>query len=89
MKNKMHYRKHNILNEEDLNNALNNMASDIDLPVENKNLEQSGLKVKKVNKITVHYDKCYPTRAGKFMELPEWIAKKRACINTKNNDDFC
>ena len=82
-------RRYNILNEEDLNNAINNMASDIELLVENKNLKKSGLKVKKVNKITIHYDKYDPTRAGKFIELPDWIAKKKACINIKNDDDFC
>ena len=82
-------RRYNILNEEDLNNAINNMASDIELLVENKNLSKSGLKIKKVSKITIHYDKYDPTRAGKFIELPEWIAKKKACINIKNDDDFC
>ena len=29
-------RRYNILNEEDLNNAINNMASDIEISVENK-----------------------------------------------------
>ena len=82
-------RRYNILNEEELNNAINNMASDIELLVENKNLSKSGLKIKKVSKITIHSDKYDPTRAGKFTALPEWIAKKKACINIKNDDDCC
>ena len=65
------------------------MASDIELLAENKNLSKSGLKIKKVNKITIHYDKYDPTRAGKFIQLSEWIARKNACINIKNDDDFC
>ena len=82
-------RRYNILNEEDLNSAINNMASDIELLVENKNLSKSGLKIKKMNKITIHYDKYDPTRAGTFIELPDWIAKKKACINIKHDDDYC
>ena len=82
-------RRYNILNEQDLSDAINTMASDIEITVENKNLNKSGLKIKKVSKITINYDEYDPTRAGKFIELPEWIAKKKACINIKNDDDFC
>ena len=42
-----------------------------------------------MNQITVHCDKYDPTRTGKFIELPEWITKKKACINIKNVDDYC
>ena len=33
------------------------------------------------------YSKYNPTRAGKYIELPEWVQKKKACINIKNQDD--
>ena len=73
--------RYNILNEQDLNEAINNMPSDIEVLVENENLNKSGLKLKKVSKITIHYDIYDPARAGKFIELAEWIAKKIAYIN--------
>ena len=39
--------------------------------------------------ITIHYDKFDPTRAGSFVELPEWMKGKKACINIKNKDLKC
>ena len=82
-------RRYNILNEDDLNKAIDNMASDIQITIENKPLRKSGLKIKKIHKITIHYDKYDPTRAGKFIELPRWIALKKACINIQNHDNLC
>ena len=82
-------RRYNVLNEEDLNKAVNNAGNDIILILENKQLKKSGLRLKKVNKITIHYDKYDPTRAGQYIELPRWIAFKKACINIKNYDNLC
>ena len=82
-------RRYNILNEEDLNKAVNNAGNDIQIMLENKQLKKSGLSIKKVNKITIHYDKYDPTRAGQYIELPRWIALKKACINIKNYDNLC
>ena len=82
-------RRYNILNEEDLNKAINNMAGDIEEQIENSQLKRSGLTIKKIMKITIHYDKYDPTRAGSYIELPKWISLKKACINIKNDDDYC
>ena len=82
-------RRYNIFNEDDLINALNNMGKDIEITVAEKQIERSGLRIKKIHKITIHYDKYDPTRAGKYFELPEWIMRKKACINIKNDDDMC
>ena len=82
-------RRYNILNEEDLNKAVNNAGNDVQLILENKQLKKSGLRLKKVNKITIHYDKYDPTRAGQYIELPRWIQLKKACINIKNYDNLC
>ena len=53
-----------------------------------RNLEGStpSLRFKKILTITIHYDKYDPTRAGRYIELPEWIKLKKACINRKNKD---
>ena len=43
-------RRYNILNEEDLNKAVNNAGNDIQIILENKQLKKSGLSIKKVKK---------------------------------------
>jgi hypothetical protein len=30
-----------------------------------------------------------PLRGGSYIELPSWIAKKKACVNIKNDDNEC
>ena len=82
-------RRCNILNEDDLNKALDNMAHDIEVLVEQKQLNRSGLSIKKIHKIWIHYDRYDPTRAGQYIPLPRWIALKKACINVKNYDNLC
>ena len=39
--------------------------------------------------LEVHYDKYNPTRGGSFIELPDWVEKKKACINIQNTDNKC
>ena len=85
----MRSRRYNILNVGDLKRGLENIPKDIELQIENSPLKHSGLKINKINKITTHYDKYSPNRAGKYMELPEWISKKKACINIQNDDELC
>ena len=82
-------RRYKICNEDDLVNALNNMGKDIEITVAEKQIEKSGLRVKQIHKITRHCDKYDPTRAGKYFDLPDWIMRKKACINIKNDDDMC
>jgi len=50
---------------------------------------QSNLKFKCVSMLTIQTSKAKKTRAGSYIELPEEIAKKRACINIKNTDNKC
>ena len=89
LKHNIRSRREDILNVGDLKKALENMPKDIELQIENSPLKHSGLKINKINKITIHYDKYNPNRAGKYMELPEWISKKKACINIQNDDELC
>ena len=82
-------RIYTVLNEEELKKAIDNMASDIEIKVENSQLRKSGYTIKKVDGIHIHYDKYNPTRGGKYIELPRWVALKKACINIKNDDEYC
>ena len=86
---KMTSRIYTINNPEELKKAVDNMASDIEILIGNSQLNKSGYKINHIEKITIHYDKYNPTRAGKYIELPKWIATKKACINIKNDDDYC
>ena len=49
----------------------------------------SGWTLKKINFLTVHIHKYNPLRAGTYIELPEFLKKKRACINVQNDDQYC
>ena len=89
LKHSMRSSRYNILNVGDLKKALENMPKDIELQIENSPLKHSGLKINKINKITIHYDKYSPNRAGKYMELSEWISIKKAYINIQNGDEMC
>ena len=82
-------RIYTINNPNELKTAIDNMASDIEIKVENSQLRRSGYTINKIESIRIHYDKYNPTRAGKYIELPKWIATKKACINIKNDDDYC
>ena len=82
-------RSYTIVNEEDLRNALKRMRPDIETIILDMGLYQSGLIIHKINNIYILYNKYNPTRAGKYIELPEWIQKKKACININNQDDKC
>ena len=82
-------RRYNIFNEEDLKKAIDNIASDIELLIETKQFDKSGYKIKKIRKNIIQFDKYDPPRAGTCIELPKVIATKTACINIKNDDDYC
>ena len=82
-------RSYTIVNEEDLRNELKRMRPDVETRSLDMALYQSGLIISNINNIHIMYNKYNPTRAGKYSELPEWIKKKKACINIKNQDDKC
>ena len=73
--------RYNILNNADLKRAFDNMPKDIEFRIETSELTRSGSTMSKAHKITIHYDKYNPNRAGNYMELPEWISRKTTCIN--------
>ena len=78
--------RYNVHNEDELNQALENSVQQILLKIQDLEGTQSNLVFKKIVSITIHFDKYDPTRAGRYIELPEWIKLKKACINIKNKD---
>ena len=79
----------NISNEDELTQALEDSVKQTLLQIQNLEASTSNLRFKKILSITIHYDKYDPTRAGRYIELPEWIKLKKACINIKNKDQKC
>lgn len=83
-------RRYEITNEGEIPSALSQMASDIEIMMDRMELSESGLVIKKIDTMTLNYDKYNPTRGGSFLPLPKWVQDKKACINIKNtNDDLC
>ena len=82
-------RRYEILNEDDLREALNKIPIDIIVRLDEAQFWMSGLSIEKVEEITIFYDKFNPTRAGKYIELPRWVSLKKACISIRNDDDMC
>ena len=79
----------NISNEDELTQAIEDSVKQILLQIQNLEASASNLRFKNILTITIHYDKYNPTRAGRYIELPEWIKLKKACINIKNKDQQC
>ena len=65
------------------------MRNDIGARILGMALYQSGLMVVKVSEIHMMYNKYNPTRAGKYINLPKWIASKKASMNIKKKDEKC
>ena len=82
-------RRYNITNEEEIPQKLNQMATDIEFQLDKMEMSESGLVLKHIDKLKFNYDKYNPTRGGSYIELPEWLKLKRACINIQNTDDKC
>ena len=78
-----------IHNQDELTQALEDSVKPILLQIQNLEGSTSNLRFKNIFSITIHYDKFDPTRAGRFIELAEWIKLKKACINIKNKDQKC
>ena len=76
----MRSRRYEIHNSNDLKDTLNNMAADIELQIEQKQLHKSKFRIKGIDTILIHYDRYNPTRGGSYIELPKWIADKKALM---------
>ena len=65
------------------------MAQDIITLIQKADLPKSGLVFDRILGMTINYNRYNPTRGGSYIELPEWIANQKACINIKNEDNKC
>jgi hypothetical protein len=78
-----------VTSEDMLREALAKMVTEIELRFDEKAMRKSNLKIKETKKITMHYTKYDPLKAGTFIALPDCIKNTKSCINIKNEDNFC
>ena len=59
------------------------IVQDLNLDIENKEFNRSDVKVTGIDKIHFQVVKYNPLRGAKYIELPDGINKRKACINIK------
>ena len=79
----------NTSNEDELTQALGDSIKQILLRMQNLEAPASNLRFKQILTMTMRYDRYDPTRAGRHIELPEWIQLKKACIIINNKGQKC
>lgn len=52
-------------------------------------MKKSGLTFKSIESVVINIVPYKPLRGTSYMELPDWIAGKQACVNVKNKDNEC
>ena len=66
------------------------MFIDMKKQIEHPALPESGFVIEKILYLDISFSKLILTRGSSYIPLPEWIAKKKAVINPKNeNDEYC
>ena len=68
---KFRSRRFEVLNTGDISVTLTKMAGGIQTQIGNSYLNSSGITLDTTDKITIRYDKCNPTRAGSYIDLPK------------------
>ena len=86
---KFRSRRYEVSNTDDITDVLAKMIDDIKTQIGNSYLSSSNITIDKIDKLTIHYDKYNPTRAGSYIELPQWMSSNKACINIRNEDNKC
>ncbi|XP_057308929.1 uncharacterized protein LOC130647182 isoform X2 [Hydractinia symbiolongicarpus] len=78
-----------IFQGSDVDDVLDRMIADIKPHVEHLALPQSGSTISPILHLDVDFHKLQLTRGSSYIELPKWIASKKAIINPVNEDEEC
>ena len=76
-----------IFQGSDLNEIINEMFSHMKTQIENPALRESRFRFDEVLFLDVSFHQLNLTRDSSYLPLLSWIAKKKAVINPKNEDD--
>ena len=78
-----------IMNKNEIESALQNMRSDIEVRIDRFTMEGSGWSVIDLLNHDLHVNKYDPLVARSYIKLPAEIQNKKATINIQNSDDKC
>ena len=73
----------------DLEELIQSMFAHLKSQVEHPALPRSGFTLDHIMHLDIDFHKLVLTRGSSYIELPKWIAKKKAVINPKNSDEEC
>ena len=72
-----------------IDRLIKRMSAHIKTQVENPRMPESGFTLDQIMHLHINFYKLALTRGSSYIKLPEWIAKKKAVINPKNNNEQC
>ena len=78
-----------IFQGSDAEGILKSMFAHIKTQVEHPALPKSGFTLDHIMHLDIDFHKLELTRGASHIELPKWIAEKKAVINPKNEDEEC
>ena len=65
------------------------MFTHIKMQVENPRMPESSFTLDQIMHLHVKVHKLALTRGSSYIKLPGWVARKKAVINPKSNDEKC
>ena len=75
--------------KDEVASVLAKMALEMQLTFEEKELYKSGLTLKGVKHMTLHYATYTPLGGAEYLPLPDCVANTKSCVNVKNEDKYC
>ena len=78
-----------ILDQCEDSNLTNTVFNQLMNEIEQFQRNGSGWVINTINHIDIAIVSCDPLRASSYLPLPEEILLKNACVNIKNDDEFC
>ena len=79
----------NVYNLGNINEIVNEMIAHIKGQIENPALLNSRFVFDEVLYIDINFHQFNLTRGSSYLSLPEWLARKKAIINSCNEDQEC
>ena len=75
--------------DSDINDIIQHMLSHIKTQAENPRMPESSFTLHKIMHLNINFHRLPLTRGSSYIELPKWIASKKAVINPNNNNEKC
>ena len=73
----------------DLDQIVDGMIANMKFQIENPALLNSRFVFNEVLFLDTNFDRLNLTRGSSYLPLPDWLARKKAIINSHNNDEEC